>query len=346
MKNKSSLLELLEKDAQYVNERVDLNFLDGLEITITGASGLVGLNIISALNYYNANLAKKRININALSFTKPIGIINDIYVENNIKSIYGDLDSCNFIKNIPLSNCIIHSAGYGQPGKFLGDKLKTIAINTSATIGLSKRLKKNGRFLFLSSSEVYSGCLNDKNNEDDIGTTTPNHPRSCYIEGKRAGESIINVLRENGLKAVSARLALAYGPGVKSGDKRALNQFIEQGIAGEINLLDSGGALRTYAYISDVVIMLLSILIKNKQQVYNVGGKSTISIKDLALKIGKQMDVTVKIPDFKSYIDAAPKSVQLNLNRTEGEYGHTDYVDIDYGLAQTIKWIAAYNDNK
>ena len=78
MKSKDILLKLLEKDAQYVNEKICLNPLDGLEITITGASGLVGINIITALNYYNNNLAKNRIKINALSFTKPKGIIKNI----------------------------------------------------------------------------------------------------------------------------------------------------------------------------------------------------------------------------------------------------------------------------
>jgi len=342
MKSKFTLLALLEKDAQYVNERVDLNSLDGLEITITGASGLVGLNIISALNYYNNNLAKKRININALSFTKPNGIINDIYVENSIKSIYGDLDDCNFIKNVPLSDCIIHSAGYGQPGKFLNNKIKTIAINTSATIGLSKRLKECGRFLFLSSSEVYSGCLNDKNTEDDIGTTAPTHPRSCYIEGKRSGEAIINILRESGINASSARLALAYGPGVKSNDERVLNQFIQKGIDGKITLLDSGESMRTYGYISNVVIMLLNILIKNNNAVYNVGGNSMISIRELANKIGEIMKVDVDVPASDSFLKDAPKSVGLDLSRIESEYNITDYVGLDQGLKNTIEWIKNY----
>ena len=342
MKSKGTLLKLLEKDAQYVNERVNLNFLDGLEITITGASGLVGLNIISALNYYNNNLAKKRININALSFTKPNGIINDIYVENSIKSIYGDLDDCNFIKNVPLSDCIIHSAGYGQPGKFLDNKIKTIAINTSATIGLSKRLKECGRFLFLSSSEVYSGCLNDKNTEDDIGTTAPTHPRSCYIEGKRSGEAIINILRESGINASSARLALAYGPGVKSNDERVLNQFIQKGIDGKITLLDSGESMRTYGYISNVVIMLFNMLIKNNKGVYNVGGNSMISIRELANKIGEIMKVDVDVPASDSFLKDAPKSVGLDLSRIESEYNITDYVGLDQGLKNTIEWIKNY----
>lgn len=342
MKSKNTLLKLLEKDAQYVNNRISLNSLDGLEITITGASGLVGLNIISALNYYNNNLAKKRININALTFTKPNGIIKDIYFENSIKSIYGDLDDCNFIKNVPLSDCIIHSAGYGQPGKFLDNKIKTIAINTSATIGLSKRLNECGRFLFLSSSEVYSGCLNDKNTEDDMGTTAPTHPRSCYIEGKRSGEAIINILRESGINASSARLALAYGPGVKSNDERVLNQFIQKGIDGKITLLDSGDSMRTYGYISNVVIMLLNILIKNNKPVYNVGGKSMISIRELANKIGEIMKVDVDAPASDSFLKDAPKSVGLDLSRIESEYNITDYVGLDRGLKNTIKWIKNY----
>ena len=51
MRNKDVLLQLLENDAKYVNDRVTLNPLDGLDLTITGATGLVGLNIICAINY-------------------------------------------------------------------------------------------------------------------------------------------------------------------------------------------------------------------------------------------------------------------------------------------------------
>jgi UDP-glucuronate decarboxylase len=342
MKSKDVLLELLEKDAKYVNERVKLNSFDGLDVTITGATGLVGLNIICAINYYNNNFAKKRININALSYSKPSGIIDEIFRVNKLNSISGDLVKGNFIKNVPLSDCIIHSAGYGQPGKFLADKLKTISINTSSTIGLSKRLRSKGRFLFLSSSEVYSGCSNDKNIEDDIGTTTPSHSRSCYIEGKRTGEAIINILRLNGINATSARLALAYGPGVKNNDERVLNQLIQKGINGSIALLDSGESMRTYGYISNVVTMLLNILIKSNESVYNVGGNSVISIRDLANKIGKIMKVDVKIPESESFLKEAPKNVRLDLSRIEKEFNITDYVGINQGLKNTIEWVKNY----
>jgi len=337
------LLELLDSDARYVNNRINLKSLDGLDVTITGATGLVGFNIICALNYYNNNYAKKRININALSYGKPNGIIKKVFEKNGVNSIIGDLSDCIFVEGLPKSECIIHSAGYGQPGKFLNDKLKTISINTSATISLSRKLKKEGKFLFLSSSEIYSGCSSQENIESDIGTTCPEHPRSCYIEGKRSGEAIVNILREKGVSAASARLALAYGPGVRPNDERVLNQFIQKGIKGSIDLLDSGFSMRTYGYIADIVIMLLNILIKNNNSTYNVGGRSVLSIKDLATKIGKHMSVDVKVPSrSESSLKGAPEFVGLNLSRIEKEFGIERYVEIDQGLKNTIKWIRNY----
>jgi UDP-glucuronate decarboxylase len=342
MKKSDVLLQLLDSDAKYVNNQIKLNVIDGISITITGATGLVGFNIICALNFYNNNYAKKRIKINALSYREPSGIIKKVFEKNAVNSIVGDLSDCSFLESLPLSEFIIHSAGYGQPRKFLNEKLKTISINTSATISLSRKLKKDGRFLFLSSSEIYSGSASKENVESDVGVTSPEHPRSCYIEGKRSGEAIINALRGIGVSASSARLALAYGPGVRPGDDRVLNQFIEKGIKGPIDLLDTGLSMRTYGYISDVVIMLLNILIKSDHPVYNVGGRSVISIQDLAKKISKEMSVAIKIPHSESPLKGAPQFVGLNLSRIEGEYGIDEYIEIEQGLKNTIEWIKNY----
>ena len=136
---------------------------------------------------------------------------------------------------------------------------------------------------------------------------------------------------------------MAYGPGVRPNDERVLNQFIQKGIKGSIDLLDSGLSMRTYGYIADIVIMLLNILIKNNNSTYNVGGRSVLSIKDLATKIGQQMNVDVKVPArSKPSLKGAPEFVGLNLSRIEKEFGIEKYVEIDQGLKNTIKWIRNY----
>jgi len=338
------MLGMLDEVSQLINNEVSYQSLESSVVTITGASGMVGLNLVAALVYYNKTHAKRQIKINAISFSKPSGISLDLFSHSSVNIFFGDITDYEFMSTIPSSDFIIHSAGYAQPAKFMDNKLKTISINTTSTIDLMSKLKANGSFLFISSSEVYSGCSRPNNTESDIGNTDPSHPRACYIESKRTGETIINIARKNGVKAASARLALAYGPGVKIHDTRAMNQLINNGIEGEINLLDSGNAIRTYCYISDVVISLSNILIKNKHSVYNVGGISTTSIKDLALSIGEKLSAPVNIPDNKKFLSGAPTAVGLNLSRIEDEYGHKDYVGLDYGLTKTIDWIRLCNE--
>jgi len=340
----TKLLKLLLNDAKTVNQKLSLKELEGDTVVVTGASGLVGLNIISALIYYNNNFSEKVINIFAISYSCPDNFMYEFFIKNNVSVLYGDITSYNFLKKIPIADCIMHCAGYGQPGKFMADKIKTISINTTATIELVKKVKKGGRFLFMSSSEIYSGNLSNKDSERDIGTTNPSHSRACYIEGKRAGEAIVNAARDGGMNAVSARLALAYGPGVKGGDARVLNQLISQGIKGDITLLDSGLAVRTYGYISDIIIMLLNIVLKNNHPVYNVGGESVVSIRELADLIGARTNSKVIIPENNNNsVSGAPTMVELDLLRIQNEYNHIKgYVDIETGLDNTIQWIKNY----
>jgi nucleoside-diphosphate-sugar epimerase len=321
-------------------EREKLEQLEGAKVIVTGATGLIGLNIVSALIYYNSKYAKKDIKLSVVTYRKPPTYLLPTFNRPCVSLITGNITSSSTIKELPVADYIIHCAGYGQPGKFLERQLETISIKTTATISLLSKLKRGGNFLFLSSAEIYSGDEKLAHNESDIGTTDPNHSRACYIEGNRAGETIVNVARQSGFNAVSARLALAYGPGVRIGDSRAINQLINKSYTGVIELLDSGSASRTYGYISDVTEMLLNILIENPHPVYNVGGKSSVTIKDLALIIGRLNNATLKIPSIDSFMKDAPRHVGLDLSRVEKTRLVNTYVELEHGIDRTTTWIS------
>jgi len=234
---------------------------------------------------------------------------------------------------------VIHSAGYAQPVLFMSNPVATMQINISATIALLERLKPNGSFLFLSSSEVYCGLTDSLFREEYIGTTTPYHPRAAYIEGKRSGEAVCNAFRSQGVRAISARLGDVYGPGTRKHDKRVLNSFIEKAILNQkIDLLDSGTAMRTYCYVADALKLLIKILFCGKQAVYNVGGHLYTSIAELARIIGDITNVPVIIPSHDLQVAGAPEILQLDLSRSETEFGKTEYVELEEGLKRTIAW--------
>jgi nucleoside-diphosphate-sugar epimerase len=316
------------------------NFFRDKRILITGGSGLLGSNFAELFQTYTDTFSGN-IDLNLISKT---GIF-PFKLSRGTSIIQQDLTSSNLPKSIGKFDIIIHCAGYGQPAKFQQNPLKTIHLNTTTTLELSTLLKSKGSFLFMSSSEVYSGLSKPPFSEEDIGTTNTNHSRSSYIESKRTGESIIAAMQSEfpDIHSSAARLALAYGPGAKNGDNRVLYELIKRGLdERKLVLRDSGKAIRTYCYISDAIEHCLHILMRGSEHVYNVGGRSRVSIKELAELIGNILDIPVTIPeDSGDFLSDAPKDVWLDLTKIERLSGKATYVSINEGLLKTISWIKA-----
>jgi nucleoside-diphosphate-sugar epimerase len=279
-------------------------------VIITGATGLIGAHLVA---------------------TAPSGI--DYFKPS--RTYLTELEE------LPGADIIIHAAGYGQPSRFMEDPLETIHVNTRVTEHLLESLKPGGSFLFCSSTEIYSG-LTHPAREEETGTTTPQHPRSCYIEGKRCGEAIVQAYRNKGVQAASARIGHTYGPGVRKGDTRVMSQLIDQALTkGSIDLLDSGCAIRTFCYATDTARMLWDIALKGTQGVYNVGGKSVISIWGLAQMIADKTgcQFSSRVANVTELMDiGAPQEVLIDLTRIEEEFGKRNYVTLDEGLDDTIAW--------
>lgn len=333
--------KILSEDAIYVNKKVDLGELCGRKILITGASGLMGINFLMSLKEFARKNNKKSFPIITALFNGEVPYyFKEIVNFENLQIKIGDITDSNFVDSLENADYIIHAAGYGQPGKFLQNKIKTIAINTTATMSLLRKLNSNGKFLFISTSEIYSGLLDIPFKENQVGTTNTIHPRSCYIESKRCGETICNAYYEMGKMVKSARLSLAYGPGTKPGDTRVLNSFIEKGLTGKIEMIDRGMAKRTYCYVRDAIEVMWDILLFGKKSIYNVGGFSVTTIASLAKKIGKSLNAKVIIPKKDQKITGAPENVRLDLGEVSREFkkDRKDYVSLDEGLRRTIEW--------
>ena len=280
-----------------------------MKLLLTGAYGIVGQEICAQLQR----------NCPDIEITK----------------IKGELPSFN--EGLGKFDYIIHGAGYGQPSKFKENFLSTFIINTENVYRLFQLAHPKTKILYISTSEVYSGAKSPYR-ETDIGTTTPQHPRACYIEGKRCGEAICIAYREQGYDVKIARLGLGYGPGTRKGDKRVLHSFIEQGLHGDIILRDDGNAKRTYCYISDAVEMMLNILFKGTQDIYNVGGTSETTIKELAMTIARKMGYGIVVGKVNKPDLGAPDEVKLDTTRYENEFGKKSFISLSEGLDKTIEW--------
>jgi len=326
-------MEFLKDDLDRVIKDINFSYLKNKKVLITGASGLVGFYLSQCLKELQNDL-----NIEIyLSYKNNIPDYLQPYFNFKYTELKGDITTLSLQPE--YFDVIIHSSGYAQPSKFLSDRLKTLRINTDATINLLNSLKKEGKFLFVSTSEVYSGNNNFNIIESDIGTTTPEHNRACYIEGKRCGETICHSYIASGYDVKIARLSLAYGPFTKKGDGRVLSNLIDKGLNKDaIELMDDGSSIRTYCYITDIIEMFWNILLHGTSVTYNCGGFSNVSIKELADMIGKEMNKKVKIPNVSKSLVGSPKVVNISIEKYLQEFNKTSFIDINEGLFKTIKW--------
>jgi len=341
MKNKNGF-KIIEDECENIISKIDFSSLENKKVLITGSSGLLGVYISCCLLKLNKNMQ-----IFCWVNSKIDSIFNDLFNNDKINIISGDITSESFLDSVieqhsseSKFDVIIHSAGYAQPTKFLTDKLKTIKINTASTIKLLSMLKEDGKFVFLSSSEVYSGNEKEQILEEECGLTNPQHPRAAYIESKSCGEAICHAYKELNpqLDIKILRLSLTYGPGTKNNDLRVVSMLIEKGLKNnEIKLLDDGSAIRTYGYISDIIEMFWNIILFGDQTTYNLSGITKCSILEIAKIIGNQLKKPVLLAEAVG-LAGNPKSVNLSLDKYMKKFNKTDFISLEHGIANTIEW--------
>jgi nucleoside-diphosphate-sugar epimerase len=311
--------------------------LQGSSVLITGGSGLVGLGILKFLCYLeDEHGVQATITLTAKT---SVGLKLAEAYAGRFSFVQGDLLDSGFLDSLPDFDFVIHAAGYGQPGKFLADPWTTLHLNSLSLMRL--RQKANKGFLFLSTSEVYSGIDEEMISEEQIGTTNTLHPRASYIEAKRFGEvATFAPTPDQRPKGVVARLSLAYGPGARLNDERVLNELVIRGLReGKLELKDSGDRTRTYCYIDDAAEMLVGAMVLGRGSVFNISGQSQTSIRELGSLVADKLGISFSVPDaVQEYKDSSPRNVSLSNHKITSLLGKTDFVQLDEGLDHTIAW--------
>lgn len=185
---------------------------------------------------------------------------------------------------------IIHAASQASPKYFGVDPAGTVLANTRGTLnllalGVEKEVKS---FLFFSSGEVYGQVdpLKIPIKENDFGYVDPTDIRSCYAEGKRAGETMcVAWHHQYGVPAKIVRPFHTYGPGMQLNDGRVFADFVRDILQGhDIIMKGEGRAVRPFCYLADATAGFFTVLLKGEDaNAYNIGNnKAEISIADLA----------------------------------------------------------------
>lgn len=269
------------------SEYINWLFFKNSTIMITGATGLIGEQIIKSLLLANE---ENDTNIKVLALVRNKKKALSKFSKNkNLKFIVQDISKP--VKYSGDVDFIIHTANSTSSKDFVEKPVETINSIMTGTKNILEfgREKLIKGIIYLSSMEVFGKTDFERVEplkEDDYGYIDIINTRSSYPEGKRLAETLCHsYFKEYGVPVKVARLVQTIGAGVDYNDNRVFAQFARNIIEKKnIVLMTDGSTERNYCYITDVISAFFVMLERGiNGESYNVANKdSASSIKDMA----------------------------------------------------------------
>ncbi|MBR6081593.1 MAG: NAD(P)-dependent oxidoreductase [Salinivirgaceae bacterium] len=270
--------EILEEDFSLLKSQYDFSMLKNSSVFVTGATGLLGSQILLFLDYLNRtkNYSMKLFGL-IRNKEKAQKVFGDWF--KNITFISGDVL---ILPEIPSPiDYIIHCASITSSMDIVSRPVETIDISVNGTLNVlrfaqSKTVKS---MVYLSSMEVF-GVTAGRNKvcESDYGYIDILNTRSSYPESKRLCECLCHSFaKEYSLPVKNVRLAQTLGAGIDYDDTRVAAQFARAVIENhDIVLKTLGATKRPVIYTSDAISAVLIVLLKGVDgQSYTAANEET-----------------------------------------------------------------------
>jgi UDP-glucose 4-epimerase len=295
---------------------------------VTGGAGFIGSHIAEELSRKGFNLrildnfsTGKKENLQDIKAELTKGDIKDFSI---VKKAMKDIDY------------VFHEGAFVYVTKSIENPLLTNEINVNGTLNVLVAARDSGckKIVFASSSSVYgnTGKLPIKENFSL-------NPASPYAVTKMVGEQYSRVFYENyGLESVCLRYFNVYGP------RQDPNSEYSAVIPKFIHLIKQnkppvifgdGEQTRDFIFVKDVVqANMLSMKYKGFG-IFNVGSGTSITINELAEKIGYVLNNKIKPVHAESRKGDARNSLS-DITNAKKLLGLKPAYSIDSGLKETI----------
>lgn len=323
------------------------NALDALRngrIFITGGTGFFGVWLLESLLYANKKLSLN-IEITALSrnVEKFKAQFPNIANNKNVTFVEGDVR--NFIFPDKKFSHVIHAATEASlklntenPTKMLD----VILQGTKHTLDFSCHCEAKN-ILLVSSGAVYGRQPPELSHisEDYLGSPDILNPTWAYGIGKRTVEHMaLLYAKQHNLNIKIARCFAFLGPHLPLDTHFAIGNFIRDVLQNKnIEILGDGTPYRSYQYVADLVIWLLTILCFGENCVpYNVGSDEAVSIKETAEKVADFSQVSQVIIAKKADNAVLAERYVPSIERAKNTLHLKNYIDLTEGIRRTSQW--------
>jgi len=319
---------------------MDMDFLKGRRILVTGSTGLMGANTLNRLKDI------KDVYVRAVIHNK-----NKKVCAENISYVKADLtneDDCRYAVS-GIDYIFMFAAKIDRKSTSMNSVLQTLKMN----INMLDAAYKSGvkKFLWLSSATAYPASSESLSEEKMFQAD----PHDSYFQIGWTNRYIEKICEAYALKlkkpmpVIVMRPTVIYGPWVDFDDDKShvLSTLIKQVVerCRPIEIWGTGKIRRDFVYVDDVVDACFLALEKvNKYDVFNVGSGISHSIRELLpILLDISCFVDAEIIFNKSKPQKAP-TLLVDCRRAKEILGFEAKTSLEKGLKKTIEWLTNHKN--
>jgi GDP-4-dehydro-6-deoxy-D-mannose reductase len=311
-----------------------------MKVLVTGISGFVGSHLAEYIlkNHSDVDI------IGMVRWRSPKD--NILGILEKIELCYGDLTDLASLKSILLNHkpdIIFHLGAQSYVDFSFIAPIATLEANVIGTCNILEAIKDiksscgyDPIIHICSSSEVYGQVRED---EVPIRESNPLRPASPYAVSK-VGEDMLAMQYWLSWKIKTIRTRMFTHTGPRRGEVFVVSNFakqiaaIESGLAKPVIKVGNLDSVRTFSDVRDAVKAYWLLVSKCRPgEVYNIGGKETMTIremldkliafstvKDIEIKVDplrlRPSDVTLQIPCIDKFVEATGWKPQITFDKT------------------------------
>lgn len=305
---------------------------------VTGAAGFVGSHLAAALLARGGAVVGLDAFTNYYARTLKEANLAPLRALPNFRFIEGALQTVDLASTLDGVTHVFHLAG--QPGvrKSWGQDFSSYTSdNVDATQRLLEAAKSRPleRFVFASSSSVYGDGVSLPMREDARVS-----PVSPYGVTKLAAEHLCHLYALSyGVPTVSLRYFTVYGP--RQRPDMAFHRFLSAAWTGEpITLYGDGTQTRDFTFVADAVAATMAAGDRGEPgAVYNIGGGSRVSVKEVLVLIERVTGRSVRVIREQAQ-RGDMRDTFADTTRARSAIGFAPTVSLADGLAAEAAWLA------
>lgn len=310
-----------------------------MKLLVTGGAGFIGSNFIRyILNKYPDY---KIINYDKLTYAGNPDNLRDVEKDKRYKFVKGDICDFKLVnKYMKKADAVVNFAAETHVDRSILNAGLFIRTDVNGTFSLleAARANKIGKFIHISTDEVYGSILKGSFSEE-----SPLKPNSPYSAAKASSDMLVrSYFTTYGVPAVITRCSNNYGP--FQYPEKIIPLFVTNAIDDQkLPLYGDGKNVRDWLYVADHCRAIDIAVHKGKNgEVYNIGGGVEMTNIELTRKVLKIMKKPVSLIKKVSDRPGHDRRYSIDCSKIM-KLGYRPLYTFEKALEETVKW---YIDNE